>query len=140
MIVRRNVKKEILDNGIVKRTFDLYNDGGCQCWNDCDCYLDRGMVKVGVVTYNNRPTIEEALIDLKNKANSQQKQQEMISAAQEWKNSTSNKEINYWINKFKKTNPSLKRFNHQEIKDDPLKIMMIYCFKNKTTADILLLK
>jgi len=35
-------KREILPSTIVKITFNRYMSGSCQCFKDCDCYLNAG--------------------------------------------------------------------------------------------------
>ena len=129
MLVNRNVKKEILENGIVKKTFDLYNDGGCQCFKDCNCYLDRGIVQKDIITYNNCLTLDEALFRQKQSLENKERLKKDTELAKEWANSMTQKELFKIITNFKQQNKSLKRFNHHEISTD--KILNIFYWWKK---------
>lgn len=131
MLVNRNVKKEILENGIVKKTFDLYNDGGCQCIKDCDCYLNRGFVKRNITTYDDCLTIEEALFKQKQSEDNKKRLEKDILLAQEWAKSMSQKDLFKIISNFKQQNKSLKRFNHREIAGSNKILHIYYWFKKQ---------
>ena len=129
MLVKRNVRKEILEKGIIKKTFDLYNDGGCQCFKDCNCYLDRGIVRKDVTTYNNCLTLDEALFRQKQSLENKERLKKDTELAKEWANSMTQKELFKIITNFKQQNKSLKRFNHHEISTD--KILNIFYWWKK---------
>lgn len=130
MIQQVNIRKEVLNNGIIKRTFDLYDTGSCQCYGDCGCYLSRGVVERDVVTYNNLPTLEEAIAVELNRQQNKQRHLDNIAKMLEWKANTPKKEVFATITKFKQINSNLKRFNHHEIYDSN-KLLDIYFWSLK---------
>ena len=64
--VRRDKTKpdERINDHIILIHYTIYNDGGCQCFKDCDCAKDKG-IKSNFINYKHSlsshtfPTIEK---------------------------------------------------------------------------------
>jgi hypothetical protein len=131
MIHRKNLKTEILEGGIIKKTFDIYDDGGCQCYNDCDCYLRRGIIEKDVVMYNDCFTLEEAKVKLQQSKNNKEKREKDISEMLIWQLSMSKKQIFDIISKYKAFTKNLKNYGHTQILEDNGKCLLIYYWWKK---------
>lgn len=131
MIKPINVKKEEIEPNIIKKTFDLYNDGGCQCFSDCDCYKNKGIVQTEIITYNNRRTIEEARFILQQAQENRERKEKDVQESILWKTTISMKELFKIIDAYKKQNKTLKSYNHREILEDNNKYLQVYYWWKK---------
>lgn len=47
------ISREQLENNLFKITRHHFNNGRCQCFKDCDCYLKKGEFEYEEIKYSN---------------------------------------------------------------------------------------
>ena len=116
-------KDEIINDHITLKHYEVYNDGACQCFKDCDCAKNKG-VKSKFAQYKHPlskltfPSIEKCENDYILALNNKKKIEAQMVEAKEWFNSLSVKKQNSMIDIYKQHSKNYKKHNHKVIKQN----------------------
>ena len=131
--LRRDKTKEIVivSEDIQLIPYESYNDGACQCYKDCDCYLNKGTIAYHNFYKHNRSkaifeTLEECTKDLNQILLNKRKVAELTNNAIEWFNSKTTTEQNKLIDWLKANHKNYKRQTHSSVKANPSIILALY--------------
>jgi len=131
--LRRDKTREIvkISEDIKLIPYETHNDGACQCYKDCDCANNKGIIAKHDLYKHSKAktmfsTLEECVKDLNLTIPSLERNKELTIEALDWFNSKTTSEQNKLIDWLKLNHKQYKRQTHSSVKSNPSIILALH--------------